>query len=88
MQEKAIIRAEFDPGTGNVLSSASGSNLDLLFLIGQIARDMADSWARVKGIPEDLAMMKVLTAITMAMAARHEPDEGSKLDLSHEYNGG
>ena len=86
MQEKAIIRAEFDPGTGNVLASASGSNLDLLFLIGQIARDMAGSWARVKGIPEELAMMKVLTAITMA--ARHEPDEGSKLDLSHEYNGG
>ena len=86
MQEKAIIRAEFDPNTGNVSDSASGSNLDLLFLIGKIARDMAGSWARVKGIPEELAVMKVLTAITMA--ARHEPDEGSKLDLSHEYNEG
>lgn len=86
MKEKAIIRAEFDPGTGNVLASVSGGNLDLLFLIGQIVRDMADSWARVKSIPEELAMMKVLTAITMASI--HEPDEGSKLDLSHEYNGG
>ena len=84
--KKATIRAEFDPGTGNVLATASGSNVDLLFLIGQIARDMAGSWARVKGIPEELAMMKVLTMITMT--ARYEPDEGSKLDLSHEYNGG
>lgn len=81
--KKATIRAEFDPDTGNVLSSASGSNLDLCFLIGQIARDMAGSWARVKGIPEELALLKTLTAITMA--ARYDPDEGSKLDLSHEY---
>ena len=66
MKEKAIIRAEFDPGTGNVLASVSGGNLDLLFLIGQIVRAMAGSWARVKSIPEELAMMKVLTAITMA----------------------
>ena len=86
MEEKAIIRAEFDTGTGNVLASVSRGILDLLFLVGQIARDMAGSWAKVKGIPEELAMMKVLTAITMA--AIHEPDEGSKLDLFHEYNGG
>lgn len=84
--KKATIWAEFDLGTGNVLASASGSNVDLLFLIGQIARDMAGSWARVKGIPEELAMAKVLAMITTA--ARYEPNEGSMLDLSHEYNGG
>lgn len=84
--KKATIRAEFDPVTGNVLASAWGSNVDLLFLIGQIARDMAGSWARVKGIPEELAMEKVLAMITTA--ARYEPGGGFKLDLSHDYNGG
>lgn len=80
---KAIIRAEFDQDAGSVSAVMSGSNLDLSFLLGQIARDMAKSWARVKNIPEELVMIKVLNAITMA--AGYESDNGVKLDQSYEH---
>lgn len=84
--KKATIQAEFDPDTGEVSFNVSGDSLELCFLLGQLARDLAKSWVSVRGIPEELALGRVLAAITMA--TRYEPGEGSKLDLSHEYNGG
>lgn len=84
--KKSTIQAEFDPDTNEVSFNVSGDSLELCFLLGQLARDLVKSWVSARGIPEELALGRVLAAIIMA--TRYEPGEGSKLDLSHEYNGG
>ena len=83
MQEKATIWAEFDPYTGNASFRVSGRPLDLCVLLGLLVNDVAEDWADIKSIPEELALLKVLREITTA--ARCEPNEATKIELLHKY---
>ena len=85
MQDKkcASINAKFNSSKGELLAQVSGSNVDLCYLLGILAGQIARSHARVTGCTESEAYEKTLKSI--ALVAKNAPNHGATLDLSRKY---
>ena len=85
MQDKncASINAKFNSRKGELLAQVSGSNVDLCYLLGILAGQIARSHARVTGCTESKAYEKTLESI--ALVAKNAPKHGATLDLSRKY---
>ena len=82
---RASINASFDFSSGTLSATMLGSHVAVCFILGQLARNVALSKAKVKGIPEEQALEEVLHIV--AEEAHYSSGSGIRLDLSHEYKG-
>ena len=89
MQDKKIrasINASFDFSSGTLSAAVQGNHVAVCFILGQLVRNVALSKAKVKGIPEELALEEVLHAVSNAAGLSDIP--GTRIDLSREYKRG
>ena len=83
---RASINASFDFSSGTLSTAMLGSHVAVCFILGRLVRNVALSKAKVKGIPEELALEEVLHAVSNAAGLSDIP--GIRIDLSREYKRG
>ena len=82
-KNRASINASFDFSSSTLSATMLGSHVAVCFILGQLARNVALSKAKVKGIPEEQALEEVLRIV--AEDAHYSSGSGIRLDFSREY---
>lgn len=83
---RASISASFDFSSGTLSAAVQGNHVAVCFILGQLVRNVALSKAKVKGIPEELALEEVLRVVEDVAHASNVA--GTRIDLSREYKRG
>ena len=79
-KNRAYINASFDFSSGTLSATMLGSHVAVCLILGQLARNVALSKAKGKGIPEKQALEEVLRIA--AEEAHYSRGSGIRLDLS------